>query len=273
MALFKRGYDVVEEEKQKQEERRERSRSRLWDFFIQNDGEEADILFLTEEPVNFYVHTHPQTTAKGKTMYVDTLCMRDCFDEECEYCNEGERSTFKGAYLVVDRREYEYTNNEGKKVKGRDQVKLYTQGTKVLSQLQRLSDRYGLTDNDYTVVRIGKGQSTTYVFERGDKIKLTSKEIENFLPDFLKEKYDGTMKSLYAIVEEQIMSMSPEGTDLDSEEDDEADVLKRVKDKLVGVEDTDKKPVKPKKPLGLKSKLNVNEDSKKPKIKTVLSRK
>ena len=189
MALFKRGYDVVEEEKQRQEERRERSRSKLWDFFIRDDGEEADVIFLTEEPVNFYVHTHPVNRG-GKTFYEDTICMRECFGEECEYCNEGERSTFKGAYLVVDRREFEYKDKDGNKKIGKDQIKLYTQGTKVLSQLQRLSDRYGLTDNAYTVVRIGKGQTTTYVFERGDKIKLTSKEIENFLPDFLKEKYD-----------------------------------------------------------------------------------
>lgn len=269
MALFKRGYDVVEEEKQRQEERRARNQYKLWDFFVQNDGEEADILFLTEEPVNFYVHTHPQTTPRGKTMYVDTLCVRDCFGEECSYCNEGERSTFKGAYLVVDRREFEYTNNEGKKVKGKNQLKLYTQGTKVLSQLQRLSERYGLTDNEYTVVRIGKGQSTTYVFERGDKINLTSKEIENLMPEFLKDKYDGTVKSLYAIVEEQVMLMSPEGTSLDEEEEDE-EYEENVKDKLISVKSSGSSS---KKPIGLKSKLNVKEDSRKPVVKTVLRQK
>ena len=114
---------------------------------------------------------------------------------------------------------------------------MYVAGTRVITQLDRLHERYGLTNRDYTIVRNGKGTSTTYTFDRQDEDKLTKKEIAAMLPDNLADQYDGTMESLYAIIEnsleisaslvksEKDTSKSEEDYDEeiydDSEEDDE----------------------------------------------------
>ena len=238
MAIFGRGYKEVKEEKERQEEARENSGMKLWNFFIKGDGEEADLRFLTEEPINFNEHNE-QTYVNGKERWEQTVCS----GEDCPICASGNRATFKGAYLVVDKREFEYTK-EGKTVKGKDQLRLYVQGTRVLSQLDRISTRYGLSNRDVTIVRLGKGTSTTYTIERGEESKLSEKEIENLLPEMLREQYNGTMESLYKIVEEQLKMRLPEGLEEPVEED--------IDEEIVSVEEEVKKPVK----LGLKPREN-----------------
>lgn len=278
MALFKRGYKALEEERKRQEERRKRTQNRLFNLFLSEDREECEVIFLTEEPVTFYVHTQP-AVINGKTIYKDILCLRDSLGEDCEFCNNGERSTFKGAYLVVDKREYSYIDKEGKEQTVKNQVKLYIQGTKILSQLERLSQKYGLTKYEYNIVRMGKGQGTSYMFERGDEVKLTKKEIEDLLPEFLRDKYDGTIESLMTIVEEQIMLLSPESADLgDNNEEDDYD--EEMQDKLISVDEEEEEEVqqnksKKKTKLNLKKGKSNNyvEDSRKPRIKTVLKKK
>lgn len=204
MSLFKRGYNAVEEEKKRQEENRQ-SGNRLWRFFIQGDGSEADVRFLTEEPLNYYEHTL-KVIQNGKERYDSAVCIGD----DCPICARGERPTFKGAYLIVDKRPYEYTDKDGNKKSGSDQVRLYVQGTRVLSQLDRISNKYGLSNRDVTIVRIGTGTATTYTIERGEKEDLTPDYIESLLPDSIKEQYNGTVDSLYDIVEEQLKLWIPE---------------------------------------------------------------
>ena len=65
MGMFKKGYTAVREEKQRQDENREKAGKNLWRFFLQSDGDEADVRFLTEEPVTFYEHTI-KTIRNGK---------------------------------------------------------------------------------------------------------------------------------------------------------------------------------------------------------------
>lgn len=215
-SLFKRGYKAVEEEKQRQEEEREKRQNRIFRFFLQGDGSEADLRFLTEEPLTFYEHSIKKTV-NGKERYDSVVCSGD----NCPECAKNSRPTFKGAYLVIDRRPYEYTDSNGKKVKGKNQVRLFVQGQKVLSQLDRISKRYGLSDRDVTMVRLGTGTQTSYTIERGEKEELSTKEIEALLPDFLKEQYDGSMDSLYDIVAKQLENDLPKVKDNDEEEDEE----------------------------------------------------
>ena len=180
MGLFKRGYEASREEKARQDKARENAGKKLWRFFLQGDGDEADLRFLTEEPVNFYEHN-----LKKGDRYEQYCCIGD----DCPFCEDGDRPTYKGAYLVVDRREYEYTDQNGKKQKGKNQVRLFVQGMKVVSQLDRISDKYGLSNRDVTIVRLGKGTQTTYTIERGEEEKLSKKEIEQLLPEKLREMY------------------------------------------------------------------------------------
>lgn len=227
--IFARGYTASRAEKERQDKVRENMGRRLWRFFIQNDGEEADVRFLTEEPVNFYEHN----IKKG-----DRYEQFTCTGDDCPFCADGERPTYKGAYLVVDRREYEYTDNQGKKQKGRNQVRLYVQGMKVVSQLDRISERYGLTNRDVTIVRLGKGTQTTYTIERGEEDKLTAKEIKALLPEKLRDDYDGTMDSLMSIVEEQLMMATKDYESEDNEDDDdEVGETTSGRDRLISVDD------------------------------------
>ena len=237
MGLFKKGYNAVREEKKRQDENREKMGKQLWRFFLTDDGEEATVRFLTEEPINFYEHT-VKTNRGGKEHYDNVICTNELGG--CSLCDGGDRPSFKGAFLVFDKRPYEYTDKDGKKKKSKGQLRLYVQGARVLSQLDRLSERYGLTDRDYIITRSGKGTSTTYMFDRTDDVgKLSQAEITNMLPEKLRDDYDGTMESLYNIVQNQL-EMLVNGVSDDDDDEDERDDYESTSDSrrnLVGVDD------------------------------------
>lgn len=218
MGLFKRGYEVSRQEKERQDKARELGGKKLWRLFLKDDGDEADLRFLTEEPINFYEHTL-KSKVNGKDRYDSVTCIGN----GCKHCADGDRPTYKGAYLVVDRREFEYTDKDGNKKTGKNQLRLFVQGMKIITQLDRISNKYGLSNRDVTMVRLGKGTNTTYTFERGDTDKLTQQEIEELLGDRFKEDYDGTVDSLYTIVENQLLMDLKENTDEEVDEDDEED--------------------------------------------------
>ena len=240
MGLFKKGYSAVREEKQRQDENREKMGKQLWKFFLSKDGEEATVRFLTEEPINFYEHS-VKTVRGGKERFDSVICTHDI--GECALCDSGNKPSFKGAFLVYDKRPYEYTVKDGTKKTGKGQLRLYIQGARVLSQLDRLSERYGLTDRDYIITRSGSGTSTTYMFDRTDDVgKLSEAEIKNMLPEKLREQYDGTMDSLYTILQEQLEMMVNGDTDdeddaVDHEEEDSYE--KKSRSRLVGIDDDD----------------------------------
>lgn len=234
MGMFKKGYTAVREEKQRQDENREKAGKNLWRFFLSNDGDEADVRFLTEEPVTFYEHT-VKGMRNGKEAYDTVVCNGD---ESCSLCASGDKPTFKGAFLIWDMRPYEYTDKDGKKQTGKGQLRLYVQGARVLSQLDRISSKYGLTNRTITIVRLGKGTSTTYTIEKGDEEgKLTQAEIKNMLPEKLRDSYNGTMDSLYSIIEE-CLSNSISGSADNSDDDEEY----ANRSNLVGVDDEDEAP-------------------------------
>lgn len=225
MALFKKGFEAVKAEKQRQDEIREKAGKKLFKFYLPEDGSEADIRFLTHEPINFEEHS-VKSVRNGKEYYDSVLCTGD---RSCPHCKEGSKPTFKGAFLIWDFTEFDVTDkdtNKKKRVSG--SVKLYVAGTKVLSQLDRISTRYanketgesGLADRTFTIIRTGKGTATSYMVEKGDKLStLSAKDIEKLLPEKLKELYTGTSESLDLIVEEQLKMYLPNSTD-DEEEDD-----------------------------------------------------
>lgn len=260
MSIFKTGFNAVRQEKERQERERENRTRKLWNFFLADDGEEADVIFLTSEPLNYYVHTVPKNI-NGKTRYEDVVCT----GSKCELCANGDRPRFVGSFLIVDKREYKDKN--GNVVS--NQVKIYTQGTKVLSQLDRYATKYGLTNREYTIVRIGKGQNTTYTFERGDKIELTPEEIENLLPDFLREMYDGTEESLIEILKQQVLMSVPTGND-----DEDDDYEEELNDSLVSLDNEgEETPKISNKKSSFKNKFKPKENNSKKATKLKLSRK
>lgn len=237
-SMFKQGYSAVREEKQRQDEAREKAGKNLYRFFLAEDGDEADVRFLTEEPVTFNEH-NIKVTRNGKETFDSVVCCKD----DCSLCANGDRPTFKGAFLVWDMRPYEYTDKDGKKQKGKGQLRLYVQGARVLSQLDRISSKYGLTNRVVTIIRLGKGTNTSYTIEKGDEDgKLSKAEIENMLPEKLRPMYNGTMESLYDIVKECLSNSMADSTD---DEDDEEEYDNRKN--LVGVNDEDEEEEAPKK--------------------------
>lgn len=270
--MFKKGYEAARQEKKRQEEVRESMNKRLFRFFLMGDGAEAKVRFLTEEPINFNEHT-VKTYKSGKERYDNVLC---CDDESCSLCKEGDKPSFKGAYLIWDYSTYESKDKNGKKKKVNGSLKLYVAGTRVLSQLDRLSNRYGLTSRDYEISRTGTGTDTSYMIERTDEItKLTKAQITNMLPEKLKEDFDGTMESLYSIIEEQIKLCLPKDSDFGGEDEDEDEEPPRGKN-LVDYDedeemedeiDEDEVPFKSKGNTSLRSKKYTLPKSKKPSIK------
>ena len=197
--MFNRGYDTAKEENRKQEEARENAGKKLWRFFLKGDGDEADIRFLTEEPINFWEHSI-KTYVQGKERYESVICT----GENCPHCADSKPS-YKGAFLIYDLRDFTYKDKDGKEQTQKGAVRLYVAGAKIVTQLDRLSKRYGLTSRVYTISRSGTGTATSYMFDRGDEQSTLSPEkIKSLLPDKLAESYDGTMESLYNIVTEQL---------------------------------------------------------------------
>ena len=268
--MFARGYEASREEKARQDKARENAGKKLWRFFLADDGDEADLRFLTEEPVNFYEHN----LKKGDNRYEQYCCTGD----DCPFCEDGDRPTYKGAYLVVDRREFEFTDNNGKKQKGKNQVRLFIQGMKVVSQLDRISDKYGLSNRDVTIVRLGKGTSTTYTIERGEEEKLTKKEIEQLLPEKLREMYDGTMDSLMSIVEEQLLMLTKDYVPDEDEDDGDYEEENTKGKRLISVDDDedetdeDESPKRKLNATGGKKMFKKAQNSTKPRAKSLLKR-
>lgn len=258
--MFKRGYEASRAEKERQDQARENMGKKLWRFFLKDDRDEADLRFLNEEPVNFKEHN---------VKVGDHFESYTCTGDDCPFCADGDRPTYKGAYLVVDRREYEYTDKQtGKKKTGKNQVRLFVQGMKVVSQLDRIHERYGLSCRDVTVIRLGKGTQTSYTIERCEKEEMSPKTIRDLLPEKLRDQYDGSQDSLMDMVEAQLlMNVKDYDPSTDEDEDEEETTSKSSRGKLISYdEDEDEPEEKPRRKSGsLKSKFHRPQDSTKPK--------
>ena len=241
---FKKGFSSVKKEIKRQEEEAEKRKSGLWRFFLVipkgETSAEADLRFLTEEPINFYEHV----LDNGRGGFDNHICTAD--EDNCKFCDAGNKPSFKGAFLVYDKSTY--INKDGEEVESG--LRMFVMGTKVLGQLDRLSNKYGLTSRDYTIVKTGKGQQVSYSFEIGEnKSKLTSKEITNMLPEALRDKYDGTMDSLYEILTDALQSqIDTDKANFNLDDEDEED----DNDNIVDIEDDEE----PKKPSKFKSKFS-----------------
>lgn len=202
MSLFSRGYDPIQEESKRQQEQIDNMGKKLFRFFIGDGSDEVFIRFLNEEPINFYEHTYP--VKKGdKTYYENKLCLR----ENCPHCQEGNKPSHKSAFLVYDYRSFK--NKDDEVIEG--SIKLYVVGVKLATNIATLKSKYGLTDRDYGITRNGKEKNTSYLFDRGDETEVFSpEEIVSYLPEKLREGFDGTESAIEKLIEEQLLLMTEE---------------------------------------------------------------
>lgn len=182
-----RGFKTFREEEARREEVREQKRGKLYRFFLRDEDEDIEIRFLTDEPVLFYEHS---INEGGK--WLNVTCTRD---DNCKHCLNGDKPAYKGAFLIVDSREFEVDervngDRTGNKIKVKDRIKILARGTRDLAKLDRLNTKYGLMSRPFYVTKVGSGSATTYEFDRGEKDTLSQKQIKEFL-DTLPEKYKG----------------------------------------------------------------------------------
>lgn len=230
--LFKRGFKALEEEKKRQSEY-QHNKSAIYRMYLKEG--EANIVFLTEEPVNFYEH-NVRNTRNGKEYFDNVTCLGD----DCHLCNTGDRPSFKSAWLILDLRPYEYEDKKtGKRKTLEKQLKLYVVGTKTAGVLQRKSQRYGLLNTEYILERIGKKTDTTYTLDKEGKYDVDESEINEMLPECYQEMYDGSPESLMDIIESEIIKNAPNGGESSDDEDDENEAIIGVDD-----EEEDEKPKK-----------------------------
>lgn len=265
-SLFNRGYKFAREEAERQERARANAGKMLFEFFLpkpdkKNRSPEADIIFLTDEPINFYMHNIP----RGDNRFDSYVCSAELVDG-CPDCERGDRPSYKGAYLIYDERPYEYTDKNGKKVQKDGQVRLYFAGTRMMSQLDRINSKKGLLFRECTIIRTGSGTSTNYTIEAGDEVPMNKKTLANYLADLhedVRDLFDGSEDSLYDIVQEQLAMRMRDFNgedDSDDNEDDEDDYDDTLIDDSEDEEDEDEEDEKPKRGLFRKT-------SKKPTVK------
>lgn len=277
--MFNRGYKFAREEAERQEQARANVGKLIFEFFLKADKKnrspEADVIFLTDEPINFYMHNIP----KANNRFESIVC-GEAVSGECVDCEKGDKPSYKGAYLIYDERPYEYADKNGKTVKKEGQIRLYFAGTRVMSQLDRINTKKGLLHRECTIVRTGIGTSTSYTIEAGDEIEFTRKELANLFADLhddIKGMFDGSTESLYDIIEDQLhLRMRDENDEVEDEDNEEED---DYDDTLVGDEDEDEDDIpfdvpKKKKSIFKRSTASsIKKSSVKPKIGKKFSRK
>ena len=233
MSMFSKGFSSVRKEQKRQEQIRESLSGKLFNFFLTEKNPEADIIFLNNQPLTFFAHTE-QVSRNGKSFYDTYVCTEES-NGDCPFCaRQSSKASFKGAFLVYDNTVIERKDKEGKTTKAPAGLKLYIAGTRVLGQLDRMNEKYGLTSHDWEVARTGSGTATQYSFDRGEKINLTAKEIKNMLPESMAKEFnpesddaEDIEEAVLSLVEKQVRLMIPnnDGHVADEEDDEEAEVV------------------------------------------------
>jgi len=174
------GWDDTEEYSNELDKQREQSQNFILDFWL-DDGESAVVRFLNEEPVTFRQHYIPG--AKNEKFYT---CLEGTTDEDgnrvqCPFCSAGNKPSFRGGFLIVDRSKDTWESN-GEQREATNQIKLFTQGIKVMKVLKGLAEKRDLTQWDMEITRTGTGTETQYNFIPEEEFEL-SEEVKEKVED------------------------------------------------------------------------------------------
>lgn len=150
---FSRGYERVKEVGQQIEEAMSQE---YLPTFILRAGEEAQVTFLTDEPLTFYEHF-----VKGLNRTFTCPGTADC-----PLCALGNKPSFRGAYLIVDHRLEAWQDKQTGEQRSRQHaVKVMKHGIRALQVLERKALKKGLLNYDWVISRTGEGNQTQYDFE------------------------------------------------------------------------------------------------------------
>ena len=191
------------------------------------------------------------------------VCSRD---DNCPDCENGDKPSYKGAYLLVDLRPYEYTDSKGKKKEQPCSIRFYLPGIRVVSSLERISSKYGLMNRVVNIARSGRGQNTTYHIDRtDDESDFTTEELRDLLvSDEIKKLYNGNDEDIYKIIEQQLdvrLSSISDDEDEDKENDGRDAIVKRRSFGSKRNEEKEtEKPAKKRKPFKAWKKDNSEDD-------------
>lgn len=257
--VFKKGFKAVKEEQVRREKAKAQRKGRIWRYYLNDGDEDVPLQFLTEEPLCFFEHSVQEG---GKFTNVP------CIGEGCKECAK-KKPSYSGAWLVVDGRTVEIDERDsngqktGKKKKLTDQIKMLVRGVTTMSQLDRLSSKYGLMDRMWYLTKTGKNTDTVWNFDRGDDEEISSKRLKALLAQ-LPEELRGLTPD--EIVEQQMQSaldMAMGEAQEDDPEESEEDIEKarsKVKSKIQKIDEDDEEEDKPK-----RSSRNVVKPKPKPK--------
>lgn len=211
-----KGYKSVQKNAQRLKRQQELGKSRLFRWFIK-DGESANVRMVTAEPITFNEHTY--FNEGGNSPVQNFTCTGDA--DTCKHCKKGNKSVFKGAYVIIDRRSYKIKNgvNAGNTVK--NTIKLLVCGQTMLAQLEHQHNKHNLLTRDFEVTRTGSGKSTSYSWDRGEKSKL-SKADKTAIAELCGEK------DLDEIIIDNIKPVE-DSEDAEEEDYDEGSVSKKLR--------------------------------------------
>lgn len=211
-----KGFQAFREESERRRQASENLRGKLYRFLLKDGETDCPIWFLTSEPLLFHEHT-----IKENGRFVNYTCM----GSDCEYCKDS-RASFKGAFLIVDGREYQIDerdkdgNKTGKKKTVTNRIRPLVRGQTDLATLLNKHVKFGLDSRPWFVTKVGSGQGSRYEYERGDvEDALTDKQIANLIAQLPERYHEMTLDE---ILEAQVFGFE------DSEESTAPSTAKRV---------------------------------------------
>ena len=184
---FKNGYEAVAEHDEEAKARKEayENGGGFTPTVLFQENQSRTLRFLMEEPVTYKEHYLPN--AKGARNFT---CMDGIEDEngnriECPFCASGNKPSFRGAYLVIDRTEDSWTK-DGQTHTAKDQIKVFKQGISTLKVLEQTNKKRKLTEWEIEITRTGSGTDSRYTPIPESKVELSaedSKKIADYLGD------------------------------------------------------------------------------------------
>lgn len=214
---FKSGYDAVQKHDEEAKAKKEayENGGMFTPTVLFKENQSRTLRFLMEEPVTFKEHYLPN--AKGARNYT---CMDGMEDEqgnriECPFCASGNKPSFRGAYLVIDRSEDTWSK-DGQEHTATNQIKIFKQGISTLKVLEQTNKKRKLTQWEIEITRTGAGTDSRYTPVPEEKAELSAedkKKVEEYLGDkTLEDKCIELIKPVSLAKAYEVLGMKPKAS-------------------------------------------------------------
>lgn len=214
---FKNGYEAVTEHAEEAKAKQEafQNGGGFIPTVLFKENQSRTLRFLMEEPVTFKEHYLPN--AKGTRNFT---CMDGMEDEygnriECPFCASGNKPSFRGAYLVLDRSEDSWVK-DGQEHTAKDQIKVFKQGISTLKVLEQTNKKRKLTEWEIEVTRTGSGTDSRYTpipEEKRDLSEDDRKKVSDCLGDkTMVDKCIELIKPVTVAKAYEVLGIKPQAT-------------------------------------------------------------